>query len=183
MKIYTSRYYNPEVATRVAGGELVPLGITQGNARFLKYRLAGNERRLAPDREMLGLHERSVFEPLMRAKLDRLGAEAMDLLHEVSAAHGGPPWGPDPTGGARRAGRDVVMLCFEDVRRPDVWCHRLIVAAWLTEHFGIAVPELEDPSEIKAPKGSKPRKREGETLDEAVARIEQRALALDGLDW
>ncbi len=35
-----------------------------------------------------------------------------------------------------------MLLCFEDLRQPGVWCHRQIVAAWIEEHLGIKVPEL-----------------------------------------
>lgn len=36
----------------------------------------------------------------------------------------------------------IVLLCYEDLRKPDVWCHRQLLAEWIEERFGIQVPEL-----------------------------------------
>jgi hypothetical protein len=36
-----------------------------------------------------------------------------------------------------------VCLCFEDLTKPGLWCHRQIFARWWTEETGEAVPELE----------------------------------------
>jgi uncharacterized protein (DUF488 family) len=41
--------------------------------------------------------------------------------------------------GAETAGHDIILLCFEKDRTR---CHRGLVAAWLFETRGIAVPEL-----------------------------------------
>lgn len=37
-------------------------------------------------------------------------------------------------------GETLVLLCFEDVRKDR--CHRELAAKWLTERYGIEVPEL-----------------------------------------
>lgn len=34
---------------------------------------------------------------------------------------------------------DVTLLCYE---KPGDFCHRRLVAAWFSEHLGVAVPEL-----------------------------------------
>jgi len=39
-------------------------------------------------------------------------------------------------------GERIVLLCFEDVRKPDQWCHRQLLSEWLTEHLGESIPEL-----------------------------------------
>jgi hypothetical protein len=46
----------------------------------------------------------------------------------------------DPAVVRRELGDDAILLCWE---RPDASCHRRIVARWLEEALGLAVPELE----------------------------------------
>ena len=54
------------------------------------------------------------------ARLDRVGiGEARRILHDISSGHGD---------------RDIVLLCFEDVRKSGEWCHRQLIADWLNEH-------------------------------------------------
>jgi hypothetical protein len=33
--------------------------------------------------------------------------------------------------------------CFQDVRQPDTWCHRLVFAEWWQEQTGETATELE----------------------------------------
>jgi len=40
-------------------------------------------------------------------------------------------------------GWPLALCCFEDLRRPDAWCHRRILAGWLEEHLGEEIPDLE----------------------------------------
>jgi hypothetical protein len=138
MRLATSRYSNPAI---VECG-LVPVGFTQGNVRFpLRYNLAGNLRQIAPARDMLGISDRAVFEPLYRARLDTVGVvEITGLLHDLS------PTAPG-----------FVMLCFEDVRIPGVWCHRLVFAQWWLDQTGEVVEELPNPNPPKPASKSAPR--------------------------
>ena len=46
-------------------------------------------------------------------------------------------------------GKDVVLCCYEDVRIPDEWCHRLVFAEWWLEETGEVIAELQDNSPIK----------------------------------
>lgn len=39
-------------------------------------------------------------------------------------------------------GRDVVLLCFDDLSKPDGWCHRTMFGAWWTARTGQIVEEL-----------------------------------------
>jgi hypothetical protein len=125
--IYTARYSNRTIA---ASG-LAPICITLGAPRFrLPYRIAETDKRFAPSREIFHTHDRTVFESAMRERLDHeLGDRAVDVLHDYDVAHGG---------------NGLVLLCFEDVRKPEVWCHRQIVAKWIEERLGIVVPELDE---------------------------------------
>jgi hypothetical protein len=123
--IYTARYSNRTIAP----SGLTPIRITLGAPRFrLPYRIAETDKRFAPSRELFHTHDRAIFEPAMREQLDReLGDRALDVLRGYDEAHG--------TNG-------LVLLCFEDLRKPGVWCHRQILAAWIEERFGMVVPEL-----------------------------------------
>ncbi|HUE45198.1 MAG TPA: hypothetical protein VMO81_03005 [Aestuariivirgaceae bacterium] len=38
-------------------------------------------------------------------------------------------------------GRDVVLLCYEAPHKPEAWCHRAQVSAWLYDELGIEVHE------------------------------------------
>ena len=38
--------------------------------------------------------------------------------------------------------QDAVLLCYEDVHKEGVWCHRQIFAAWWQEQTGKVVSEL-----------------------------------------
>lgn len=50
----------------------------------------------------------------------------------------------DPHEVYRDLGDDAVLLCWE---RPNLWCHRRMVAEWLEEKLGVCVPELGLPRE------------------------------------
>lgn len=39
-------------------------------------------------------------------------------------------------------GNEPVLLCWEDVTKPDQWCHRRMVADWFEDQLGVKVPEF-----------------------------------------
>lgn len=39
-------------------------------------------------------------------------------------------------------GYEPVLLCWEDVTKPDQWCHRRMVADWFEDQLGVKVPEF-----------------------------------------
>ena len=44
-------------------------------------------------------------------------------------------------------GKDVVLLCYEDIRKgPENWCHRTAFAEWWLLKTGEAIKELYDPT-------------------------------------
>ena len=45
-------------------------------------------------------------------------------------------------------GKDIVFCCYEDVRKPGEWCHRLVFAEWWYEKTGVRIEELRDSSPI-----------------------------------
>jgi hypothetical protein len=127
VRVFTSRYQNGAVIIECGA---VPVRITRGFPRFrLAYQLGGSIPELAPTREEFGINHRREFTAAYHARLDGLGCDAVrELLKRVSDANDG---------------RDLVLLCFEDVRSGD-WCHRLVLAEWLESRCGLDVSELED---------------------------------------
>lgn len=37
----------------------------------------------------------------------------------------------------------LVLLCFDKLAKPGVWCHRTMAAEWLADRCSLIVPELE----------------------------------------
>ena len=55
----------------------------------------------------------------------------------------------------QKDGKDVVLLCYEDIRKPETWCHRTMFADWWKERTGEAIEELPDPTGAATAKSSK----------------------------
>lgn len=138
MTIWTSRFSNPELQT----GNYTVLGIVRGLPRFkLKYQLDGNIIQIAPPRYLFHEENREVFTKQYFQYMNSQGIEKIELLLDIYKSNG----------------KDIVLCCYEDVRIPDEWCHRLVFAEWYEEKTGgIKIEELSDPSAIKYPKGKKP---------------------------
>ena len=130
-----SELITPALFTSCYGAKALIIGSGQAAIRTslgaprwkLDYTIAGVCREIMPDRPMLGLgfHE---YEVAYRAKLERVGADVIQQAFcELSQA---------------ASGRDLILLCFEDLTKPDLWCHRRIFADWWTEKTGQVVLEL-----------------------------------------
>lgn len=133
--IYTSRYSNPELRT----GKYTVVGITRGAPKFpLQYELAGNIIEIAPPGYLFNEYDRGRFTPPYFKHMDRTGVQRiMAILSRYEAA-----------------GKDIVLCCYEDVRKPDEWCHRLVFAEWWMSRTGELIEELPDPSPVK---GARPK--------------------------
>lgn len=139
--IYTSRYANPELI----GNKYYTVAISSGLPKFpLKYLIDAQERLFAPDHWMWN-KSREDFGRLYKEKISRYGKSFVrDKINGLVKAAGE---------------RDVVLLCFEDVRVSDQYCHRTNLAEWLNEKLGMSVTELHDPT---VPKEKKPVQEEPE---------------------
>lgn len=131
MEIFTSRYANPELKS----GKYTVVGITRGEPKFpLSYKLAGNIIEFAPPGYLFHENDRKIFTTKYFQHMDRIGVvKARELIKPYLQYH-----------------KPIVLCCYEDVRLPDEWCHRLVFAEWLYERTGVKVNELHDPS---SPKG------------------------------
>ncbi|TVL91973.1 DUF488 family protein [Streptomyces sp. SAJ15] len=106
----------------------VPVRITLGAPRFkLPYSLTHSVRELAPRRDYLSQPEPE-FTAAYRADLDQLGPDRIAArLRQITQAEGD---------------HRLVLLCFEDLAKPGLWCHRRVFAAWWKGVTGDEVREL-----------------------------------------
>lgn len=128
--IYTSRYQNPALKS----GDYTAVGITRGAPKFkLGYSLSGNIIEIAPPGYLFQENDRQRFTPRYFRHMDRTGPA---VIAKMLAFY-------------EKLGKPVVLCCYEDVRNPEDWCHRLVFAEWWQARTGECIPELPDPSPNK----------------------------------
>lgn len=133
--VYTSRYSNPELRT----GKYLTVRISLGTPKWkLGYELCYEMPDLMPFGLLNKFDTQEEFEPAYFARLDQKGVGKIRYQLER----------------LENSGKDVVLLCYEDIRKgPDDWCHRRSFAKWWEKKTGQVIPELFDPT----PDPSKPR--------------------------
>lgn len=143
--IFTSRYANPELKS----GKYTVVGITRGAPKFrLAYRLAGNIMDIAPPGYLFNENDRARFTPRYFKHMDRVGVQNIySVLRHYELL-----------------GKPVVLCCYEDVRNPRDWCHRLVFAEWWKARTGEVIEELPDPSPNKWAKPKEPEPPEAEQM-------------------
>ena len=128
--IYTSRYGNPALKT----GDYTTVRISLGKPKWnIGYPINAE----LPDLMPAGIFgEFDVYEDFREAyfeRLDNIGVQRIKTQLD----------------GLSKLGKDVVLLCFEDVRKvPKLWCHREAFAEWWDQKTGEKIPELPDPSPV-----------------------------------
>jgi len=126
-RLWTARYSNKALAAHPAA----KIRITLTGPRFrLPYKLAGSIMDLAPTRSMFGKTE----------------AEFSDLYAELLEQRGGVDYFAQRFATcADNAGVDqLALLCFEDIRKPGLFCHRRVFATWWQKRTDQAVDELSE---------------------------------------
>lgn len=132
----TSRFSNPELRS----GQYTVVGIVRFMPRFpLAYPVAGNIKEIAPPANLFHVYDRGIFTAPYKEHLNSIGVENISERLQHYAAFG----------------KDVVLCCYEDVRQPDEWCHRLVFAEWWLEQTGEQIVELPDFSPIRTPRKSR----------------------------
>lgn len=136
MAIWISRYSNKELDDDWH----YPVGISIGVPKFkLGYRLRKQCYSLAPKGYMLNM-DFDRFKHEYYEKLESIGSDKIiDMVSRMDKE-------------ARAEGKELVLLCYEDVRIPDNWCHRTMFADWWLDNTGELIRELYDPSELKVKK-------------------------------
>ena len=132
--IYTSRYSNPELRK----GNYFAVRVSLGTPKWeLGYRLDGEMKDLMPF-GLLNKYDR--YEDFKLEYFSRLGRIGVKRIQ-------------NQLDGFAWYGRDIVLLCYEDIRKgPENWCHRTAFAEWWKLNTGIELQELTDPtpSPVKA---------------------------------
>ena len=139
MAIWTSRFSNKELQN----GNYYPVQISIGAPKFNPgYVVRGACYSLAPKGYMLNMQydqfKRAYFEKLEGIGTNRIIDMVMKLEKDAMAED-----------------KELVLLCFEDVRNEGEWCHRTMFAEWWAENTGELIEELKDPSEPKTKKKPK----------------------------
>jgi hypothetical protein len=128
MKIYTSRFSNP----KLRGGIYTAVRISLGKPRYrLGYNLDAEMQDLMPA-GILGKYDndKEGYRREYFARLDRKGAQRIRQQLDSLA----------------QPGKDIVLLCFEDIRKEGDWCHRTMFAEWWMERTGELIGELPEAS-------------------------------------
>lgn len=125
--IYTARYPNRNITNK----KHVPVAISRGLPRYrLRYQIELRLLYLAPSRDLLrGDYYKSEFERLYCVQLKKTISVdfVADQLHQM-----------------QYDGRDVVLLCFEDIRIRGNWCHRRMFAKWWKKQTKKDIKELDE---------------------------------------
>ena len=126
--IYTSRYSNPELKS----GKYTTVRISLGTPKWnIGFHLDAEMPDLMPFGLLGKFDTESAFRPAYFKRLDQIGTQRIyKQLQRLEDK-----------------GKDVVLLCYEDIRKgDDNWCHRRTFAAWWLERTGEVIPELYDPT-------------------------------------
>lgn len=137
--IYTSRYSNKELKNSKYMAVRISVGTPKWN---LGYQILGEIKELMPF-GMMNEHNHDVFKEKYYKRLDGFGVERIrERIENLKKI-------------ADELGKDIVLLCYEDVRKENVWCHRLVFAEWWRERTGEVINELADYSMFSEPKEKK----------------------------
>lgn len=140
--IFTSRFANP----RLKSGGYSVYGICRTMPKYVRYPVSGNIQMLAPNWRIFREYDREKFDSGYRHQLEEIGIDrVMNALFETEDDR-----------------KDVVLCCYEDVRDPNQFCHRTVLAEWIEEKTGIRIKELDDPSIPKFLKEQMKRETEAE---------------------
>ena len=112
-----------------------PVRISAGSPRYpLPYVITGRAAILAPPYRILKMTDRDEYRRIYLAQLEGHGFERIHALLKSLA----------------EPGKEIVLLCFEDLRKPGQWCHRRMFAEWWEEKTGRKVEELEEAAPLPA---------------------------------
>ena len=123
----TARFKNKDLVN----DRYVKVAITVGMPKFkLQYELAGRIKSLAPW-SLMKENDRQEFTRKYFEILDRIGVNR--ILAEIKKY--------------QSEGKEIVLLCYEDVSGGRTWCHRLVFAEWWLLKTGEIIEELPEPQE------------------------------------
>lgn len=128
-RIATSRYAARDL---ILASGLAPVATSVGLPKFATgYQIADHAKLLAPY-GLLDIDDEDEFTRRYVERLERYGA------HKILGVLAGIA--------RREQTRGVALLCWEDLTKPDAWCHRRVLADWIEQQTGQHVPELGEPA-------------------------------------
>ena len=140
-KLYTSRFSNKELESE----KYTVVGVVRSMPRFpVKYKISSNITQIAPPGYLWNENDRDRFKAPYYKHLEKAGYPLIGAIVK------------DYLG----IGKDLVLCCYEDVRKPNEWCHRLVFAEWWYEKTGQKIEELPDPSAVPGIKKADTKKQE-----------------------
>jgi hypothetical protein len=117
---------------------------------------------IAPPGWLFNEYDREVFTRKYRQNIEKIGAKRVrDILR-----------------GYEDLGKDVVLCCYEDVRKPGEWCHRQVFAEWWMDKTGELIEELPDPSDVGGKKKTRTEKAAKTKTPEAPDKPEPQQMSL-----
>jgi hypothetical protein len=119
MQIYTSYYANRLLRT----GDYTLVGISIGRNRWAK--VDAYITHIAPTWDMVRLVDREVYRESYVTRLDVIGVDVIRRSLEGIVS-----------------GKPIVLLCYENLQKPNLWCHRTMFADWWKEKTGEVIEEL-----------------------------------------
>ena len=135
-KLYTSRFSNKELES----GKYTVVGVVRSMPKFpVKYRIAGDIMQIAPPGYLWNENNMERFRQPYFRHLEKSGYPVIGAIIDAYL----------------KEGKDVVLCCYEDVRKPNEWCHRLVFAEWWYEKTGQKIEELPDPSPVAGARKAK----------------------------
>lgn len=148
MAIMTGRYSNKELRN----DGYYPVGISVGKPRFSTgYEIREQCYALAPRYDMLKLGYEEYKAEYFK-KLDKIGVDKIiGIVQRLDAK-------------AQEEDKKLVLLCFEDIRKPENWCHRTLFAEWWLAHTGEVIEEMPEADALEQPKAAKPPEEKVEQL-------------------
>ena len=126
----TARFSNKSLDSNIHN--MVQISI--GDPKFaIPYRIDHELSILAPLPAIFRYPDYAIFETEYRKQLGATGVNRIqDELERVANLN-----------------KITVLLCFEDIRKPDQWCHRRIFAKWWEEKTGQEVAELRERDPVR----------------------------------
>lgn len=128
--MFTARYMNSAIDKET----MVPVSISRYLPKLkTSYDIKIQLLHLAPGKEYVEEQDEKLFLKLYRKQLDIIGVRSVfKVLWDLY-----------------EPGKEIVLLCSEDIRDNKSWCHRRMFAEWFSEKTGIVIEELEEPAQIK----------------------------------
>lgn len=125
----TARYSNKAINNE----KYTPVQVSVGTPKFpLHYHLKDRCMIITPAYQIIKIEDEEEYKKQYIAQLEKHGIEKIRWVLRQMA----------------EPGKQIVLLCYEDVRKEGVWCHRRMFAEWYEAKTGNKVEELEEPVPI-----------------------------------